>query len=365
MADSIKCPNCSGNLVFDADRQVMYCDYCMSTFNPSELKNTILPETDADTNAGERIRSEKAKTKIRKALGDDGQVFVCNACGASVVADKNTSATFCAFCGSPALINQRLTDEFSPDYIIPFEYGKDEAVNKFFKWCKGGRWTPIDFVSKKNIEKLTGLYVPFWLYNVESSVDIAGEGVSEHSVTVGNTTTVTTSYYQVGRKSNLAWNKIPLDGATRIDDELMEAIEPFRYKDMKKFDPVYMQGFFAERYDLSGDDLKPRLIDRVKKYITQEISPTVKQYNKSFKVTSDDSVIYEPEMLYAMLPVWFLHYKYSGKDYYFCMNGQTGEVAGVAPVSWIKRLVLFCSVLAILAVIARIIIGFILGGFVG
>ncbi len=60
-----------------------------------------------------------------------------------------------------------------------------------------------------------------------------------------------------------------------------------------------------------------------------------------------------------------MHYKYSGKDYYFCMNGQTGEVAGVAPVSWFKRLVLFFAVLAVLAVIGRLIIGMILGGFVG
>ncbi|MBO4494964.1 MAG: hypothetical protein J5752_03805 [Clostridiales bacterium] len=365
MADSIKCPNCSANLVFDADRQKMYCEYCLSTFDPEVLKNTILPETDEKSNAGERTHKKGAKKRIRKALGDDGQVFICNACGASVVADKNTSATFCAFCGSPALLNQRLTEEFSPDYIIPFKYGKDEAVKKFFSWCKGGRWTPIDFVSDKNIEKLTGLYVPFWLYNVESLVDIRGEGATESSYTHGNTTTVTTTYYDVHRKEVMAWSKIPLDGATRIDDDLMEAIEPFKYKEMRKFDPAYMQGFFAERYDLSGDDLKPRLIDRLKKYISQEISPTVRQYNKFFKVKDDNTVIYEPEMLYAMMPVWFLHYKYSGKDYYFCMNGQTGEVAGVAPVSWVKRLVLFFALLAVLAVVGRFIIGLILGGFVG
>ncbi|MBR2752093.1 MAG: hypothetical protein IKD90_13290 [Clostridiales bacterium] len=365
MADSIKCPNCSGNLVFDADRQVMYCDYCMSSFDPSELKNTILPETDDQSNAGERIHKDETSKPDKKALGDDGQVFICNACGASVIADKNTSATFCAFCGSPALLQQRLTEEFSPDYIIPFKYGKDAAVEQFFSWCKGGRWTPIDFVSKKNIEKLTGLYVPFWLYNVGGLVDIRGEGVITTSSTHGNTTTVTTSYYDVVRKKALAWKRIPLDGATRIDDDLMEAIEPFKYKEMKKFDPAYMQGFFAERYDLNGDDLKPRLIDRVKKYITQEIEPTVKKYNRSFKVIEDNTEIYEPAMMYAMMPVWFLHYKYSGKDYYFCMNGQTGEVAGVAPVSWFKRLVLFFAVLAVLAVIGRLIIGMILGGFVG
>lgn len=368
MADSVKCPNCSANLVFDADRQKMICEYCMSAFDPSELMEKaqeILPENDDESDAGERIHKENAEERIRKSLNDEGQQFTCNACGATVVTDKNTSATFCAFCGSPAIVGQRLTEEFSPDYILPFKYGKDQAVAKFFKWCKGGRWTPFDFVSKKNIEKLTGLYVPFWLYNVESLVDVHGEGVEEHSSSSGNTTTVTTSYYSVTRKSQMVWEKIPLDGSKRIDDLLMEAIEPFEFKDMKKFDPVYMQGFFAERYDLTGDDMKPRLINRVKGYITQEIQPTLARYNKSFTLQRDRSVIYEPDMRYAMLPVWFLHYKYNDKDYYFCMNGQTGEVAGTPPVSKLKRVILFFILLAVFAALTRLIVGLILGGFVG
>lgn len=365
MADSIKCPNCGANLTFDADAQVMYCDYCMSRFDPEVLKNTIVAEAEENTNAGDRIHKEEAEEKIKKSLGDEGVQFVCNSCGATVVADKNTSATFCAFCGSPAVISQRLEDEFSPDFIIPFKYGREAAVEKFLKWCKGGRWTPFDFVSDKNIAKLTGLYVPFWLYNVESLVDVQGEGKSESSVSTGNTTVVTTSYYNVTRKQDLFWSKIPLDGATRIDDALMEAIEPFDYKAMVDFDPAYMQGFFAERYDLTGDEMKPRLIERVKTYISQELKPTYKAYNRGVKIKNDNTVIYDPEMMYAMLPVWFLHYKYSGKDYYFCMNGQTGEVAGAAPVSWLKRMILFFAALAILAAIARLIAGWFLGGFVG
>ena len=44
MADSIKCPNCNANLVFDADSQMMVCEYCMSRFTAEQLKNTIVPE---------------------------------------------------------------------------------------------------------------------------------------------------------------------------------------------------------------------------------------------------------------------------------------------------------------------------------
>lgn len=365
MADSIKCPNCSGNLVFDADRQLMVCEYCLSAFTAEQLANTIVPEAPAQTDAGDRIHATNAEEHIRTSLNDTHIQFICNACGAQVVTDRNTSATFCAFCGSPAIISQRLTDEFSPDYIIPFKYGREEAIKKFFKWCKGGRWTPFDFVSDKSIEKLTGLYVPFWLFDARSDVAIWAEGVSESSVTHGSTTTVTTSYYDTIREYQMKWSKIPLDGATYIQDDLMEAIEPFYFKEMVPFDPAYMQGFFADRYDLTGDKLKPRLIRRLKNYITQELTPTYSKYNRGVKVKDDNTRIYEPNMYYAMLPVWFLHYKYNNKDYYFCMNGQTGEVAGVPPVSRLKRFVLFFVLLAALAPIVRLIIGLILWGTVG
>ena len=365
MADSIKCPNCGGNLTFDADLQMLTCEYCLGRFTAEQLKNTIVEEAPEGSVAGERIHQADAAEHIKKSLGDQGVQFICNSCGAQVVTDKNTSATFCAFCGSPAIISQRMSDEFSPDFILPFKYGKDEAIKKFFQWCKGGRWTPYDFVSAKNIEKLTGLYVPFWLYDVDSDIDIIGEGVEEHSKSSGSTTTVTTTYYKVRRHKLLSWSRIPLDGAKRIDDRLMESIEPFDFKKLKKFDPAFMQGFFAERYDLTGDDLKGRLLPRLKEYITEELKPTFRKYNKGMTVKRDNSVIYEPKMYYALLPVWFLHYNYNGKEYNFCMNGQTGEIAGVAPVSRLKRVVLFFIILAIAAAITRFVVGLLMGGFVG
>ena len=103
MADSIKCPNCNANLVFDADSQMMVCEYCMSRFTAEQLKNTIVPEAPEDSDAGSRIHRADAKENIKKKLGDQGVQFICNACGATVVTDANTSATFCAFCGSPAI----------------------------------------------------------------------------------------------------------------------------------------------------------------------------------------------------------------------------------------------------------------------
>ena len=372
MADTIKCPNCTANLVFDADTQKLVCDFCGASFLPDEL--TFIPEETKDhpeemkkPEETSEVSSEKAAPSEEEApeiSTDDYSQFVCNACGAAVITDKTTSASFCAFCGSPALIGQRLTNEFRPKYIIPFAYGREKAIQKFYSWCKGGRYTPISFVSDKNIEKLTGLYVPFWLFDIDGHMDFSGTGIDVNVVSTGSKTVTTTKYYDVKRKGTHHWQRIPLDAETKIDDKLMEAIEPFNYKGLRNYDFKYIPGFFADTYDLEPKDLDQRIRDRAKAYMKEEFKLSTKNYDRMSDV-KDNSTYGEPKAELALLPVWFLSYKYLGKKYQFAMNGQSGEVAGTPPISMVKRFILFSVLLAVLAVITKIIVGLMLGGYVG
>ena len=372
MADTIKCPNCGGNLLFNADLQKLTCEFCGGSFLPEEIKDEVenVASDDAQRTDGD-VKSpldfgtgEVPEEGSGDAIDPNAMNFVCNSCGASLVTDGNTSATFCTFCGSPALVGQRLTRAFRPKYLIPFKYGKDKAITSFFKWCKGGRFAPFGFVSDENVEKITGLYVPFWLFDVTADMDVVGEGDIVNSVTHGDTTTTTTKTYRFTRKGRYGWRNIPLDAETRVDDMLMEAIEPFDFKEMIPYDYRYLPGFFADVYDLTDKDLSSRASKRAKAYLKEEYKKTVKKYN-AVRVKSDNSKVNEPKAEYALLPVWFLHYKYLGKDYNFVMNGQTGEVAGVPPVSIAKRIMLFFILFAIFSVIAKIIAGMMLGGYVG
>lgn len=377
MADTIKCPNCSANLLFDADTQKLTCDFCGGSFAPDDKRITDIAEKlfkDDSHNESSIVEEEGvAQSEAMRGMADEPEIeynlenmheLTCNACGATVVADNNTTASYCAFCGSPAIVSQRLSSEFTPKYIIPFAMGKDRAKESFLKWCKGGRFAPFGFASDKNIEKLTGLYVPFWLFDLDGEMDIEAAAETVKSVTVGNTTTTTTTYYEVSRHGTYKWKNIPLDGSTRIDDKLMEAIEPYDYKDLKIYNPAYLPGFFADKYDQTPEDLKARIIQRGNEYLDEEFRSSTAKYQR-VRIKKEENRLGDYTADYALLPVWFMHYKYLGKDYDFAMNGQTGEVAGVAPISPVKRFVFFCLVAAILSVVARIITAFILGGIAG
>ena len=369
MADSIKCPNCSANLIFDPTSQKLVCEYCGGSFSPAELEKTagdIIDETKDSASDNIEISEDTKLQEHLEAIEDINQApvenieFTCNSCGGTILADMNTSATFCPFCGSPAIVKKSLTGEFKPDYIIPFKITREEAENMFIGWSKGGKFTPFNFVSPENIAKITGLYVPFWLYDFSADFDIEGTANKDYSRGDYSYHEV----YEVARKGHYEWRKIPFDGETRIDDKLMEAIEPYKYNDLRNFDYKYLQGFFADRYDQDPEALKARVDKRFKSYMNDVRKTFFKGYS-SHKITRDDTKVDRPDAKYALLPIWFLSYKYLGKYYYFAINGQTGEIAGTLPVSRVKRLLLFSGILAVSAVIVRLIVGYFMGGYVG
>lgn len=389
MADTIKCPNCGSNLKFDPETQKLGCDFCGASFDPSLFNSEVdelVKESTAPAMQEQPVQEqpqpqmqtqqpqEEVVTDVSEAIGPSEQAaqgasshmdeqveFVCNSCGARVVTDKNTSATFCAFCGSPALVGQRLTNEFKPQYMIPFKVSREKAEQAFMKWAGGGKWTPFGFVSKKNITKLTGLYVPFWLFNIKAHIDI--EATAEDISYSGEYRT--TKYYSLTRQGDVEWQNIPLDGETRIDDKLMEAIEPFNFEKLIPYDYDYIPGFYADRYDQDAQALAKRATDRGISGMDDIIKSSIGRKYDRHRITKNQSTITSMAAHYALLPVWFMAYKYHNKMYYFAMNGQTGEVAGKVPVSTVKKTGFFFIALAIAAVIARLILGIFMRGIWG
>ncbi|MCR4556377.1 MAG: hypothetical protein K5779_00950 [Saccharofermentans sp.] len=142
-SNDTKCPSCGGKLVFEPVEQMLKCDFCGNTYTPEKLELlSQLPDIDA----GAADENEDDKCEI-----------VCNSCGAVLITDKNTAATSCSFCGSPAIISRRLTKQFRPDYLIPFKTTREEAQEKFIEFVKGKKYVPRDYLNKSNLNKIQGI----------------------------------------------------------------------------------------------------------------------------------------------------------------------------------------------------------------
>lgn len=338
-----KCPSCGAAIHFKPELGKFKCDYCDSEFTAEQLKDM------------DKLSKEE----------DNYSNYVnynCPDCGAEIITDDNTAATFCVYCGNTSIIKNRLSGEFAPSKIIPFKVEKKKAIEAFKNLRKGRPLTPKFFTNEKNIEKIQGVYIPFWLYDVNVSGTIEAKATKVSSWTSGDTHYTKTDYYKVIRSGEMSYNKVPVDGSTRFNNDMMNSIEPFDYGKLIDYNHAYLSGFLAEKYDVSSDDAfndaKTRTLNSTR---DEMLSSMIGYSSKNITSNNLDSSINNKE--YVLLPVWMVNVKYNGNYYLFAMNGESGKFIGNIPLDK-KKAFIFTIIIFVISLLICIGISYLiyLGG---
>ncbi|MBQ2275737.1 MAG: hypothetical protein U0L23_09490 [Lachnospiraceae bacterium] len=317
-----KCPTCGGVMTYNAQKQLLECSHCQTSMAADEYDISDL-------------RAEENKTEEFNITS-----YRCPSCGAELITDDYTAATTCSYCGSPTIINDRLSEENAPDLIIPFKFNKAATLEKLKHWCRNGLFTPSDFLSQNSLKKLSGIYVPFWLYDFDTHCSMNAKCSKVRTYIQGDKEYTETSYYEVYRETVASYEKIPADASEKMEDNIMDALEPFYYLDLEDFDMAYFSGYSAEKYNFTAEDMIARVVPRAKGYAESITRNTMRDYD-SINVTSADTDAKMTKATYAFLPVWRYAYRYKGIDYIFSMNGQTGKIIGKPPKSASKIFIVF------------------------
>ncbi len=324
-ASQYKCPNCDAELTFDPSTQQLTCDFCRSEFTMDKIKEIyadVQPESAEETEQKEEFESHT-------------NLYQCKSCGAEIMAEDDTTATFCYYCHSPVILSGRLKGDFKPSKIIGFHIEREQAEKIFKDWCGKKKFIPADFKSQQQLEKMTGLYVPFWVTDCDVNADFQALGKKVRSWSSGSYRYTETKEYTVIRKAKIKVEGIPADGESKIEDLLMESIEPFDYTALKPFDMSYFSGFFADKYDVDKAAVFPRIQERVTQASKNVINQSISGYSSTI-VQHQRYDIERTKWQYIMLPVWFMTYRYNDKIYEFAINGQTGKLAGTPPLDKAK-----------------------------
>ncbi|WP_135549257.1 TFIIB-type zinc ribbon-containing protein [Paenibacillus cymbidii] len=321
-----KCPNCGSSMVFDSETGMLTCQSC-------GRKDNI--EQHADPLAAPNSYAEGEAVE-----------YHCKSCGAIVITDAETTATVCSFCGSPIVLGDRLTGKLAPVKVIPFAISKEEAMAAFRKWCRNGRLTPNGFMTADRVKGITGMYVPFWLYDLNNHIEVQAHGTKVRSYRQGDYQYTETSHFEVYRKIRLDYRNVPIDASVKMNDELMDKLEPFPYEQLKSFKTPYLAGFLAEKYSYTDEELFPRAKQKISAFIDAYIRSTMSGYSTVTNTSKQIDTPFQPAD-YVLLPVWVVHYDYKRLAYTFAMNGQTGKVVGKPPISKAKVSAWFAGVAGI------------------
>lgn len=373
MVTQFKCPSCGNDLSFDASTGKLQCPSCghsmpieetpktevynQSPADPSDV--TMFDPNDIPEECSYQYVGE-ASIPHTEFSDTDVNEYQCNNCGAIILAGKDTTATLCSFCGSPVVLTDRLSGKLAPAKVIPFRITREDAQARFKKWCKNGRFTPNSFRQADRVKNITGIYVPFWLFDMNGNGDVDATCTRVRSYTRGQYRTTETSYFHVYRKFNVHYIKVPVDASEKMNDDLMDKLEPYSYSDLKTFELPYLSGFLAEKYNYTDSDLYPRIHDRITAYINDYIQSTLTGYTTT-RINRKDVHIKPINAFYTLLPVWMVCYDYKDSEHIFAMNGQTGKIVGKPPLDKGKIAKWFALLSAASFAVAKV-VGFFIGG---
>ncbi len=327
-----KCPACGAGIAFNSEKQLFCCEYCLSEFSKEQVESQA-------TDAAE----PEAETAQADTFGEEMLSYSCANCGAEVFADKDTVADYCYYCHNPVVAGGRLTGQLRPHKIIPFAYDKAAAEKKFLEFA-GKKWfVPRDFFSEKQVEKITGVYYPFWLTDADIAAGCSAKAQKVRTWKAGKNLYTETSHYRLYRRGNIHFEDITTGAYDKEDKSMLEGILPYPSDALQDFSMPYLSGYLAKKRNVEKEEVLSEVKTRMSNYSTTMLRETMRGYTA---VQPEGTTVEMQKVFweYALLPIWILTYKQGDKIYTYAMNGHTGKVYGELPISKKKLWLLFAAV---------------------
>lgn len=310
----IRCPGCSGALRWSPKLQKLKCIHCESLYDAKELNS---PDYEKDT--------------------IECNIFACTSCGAELAINDVEAATFCAYCGQPAIVFERVSEILRPARILPFKVDRDEAESIIRARFRKGTFVPRS-IKNFEVERMSGIYVPYRIYDIQ---------YHDRQVISGKQNKTPRTWH---RKATTVFKGIETDASRNFCNESSDRLAPFELGGMVAFHEAYLSGFYADRYDDKPFFTELRAKELCKDMFDKEVLKSI-QGGSDLSVDESKPKHKILQQEYVLLPVWFLTLRYKDKPYTMLVNGQNGKIIGSVPFAKFKAVAAFLGLLVFLLLI--------------
>ena len=304
MATMFPCPNCGGQLRYSIEGHALLCQSC------GELTEM------ADYKPDQQIGFDTLTTNI----------YECPTCGGEIQLFDNDGMEFCPFCGNQAIMQEKFSTEGAPKYVLPFKLTKEQAKNKYNQVTSKIHFAPEGLNNRDSIDKMVGLYVPYYLYDYSATDKITFKGTSRD----------THGEYTIINKANVTVNvdvdhiKVPFDASQSLDDTMAEVLEPFPMEELEDFNPGFLSGFFVENSTVEKDLYQNESQNKAIDYLTNRVMTQAGIYQPEFGARSQVEGTLTNDVRYnctdgAYLPMYFMTSREGDRVAYSIVNGATGK----------------------------------------
>lgn len=343
---------------FDPATGGMRCPYCGVTQAVAEDVKRAVTE-----NPLEDIDPSRFAQMSAKAMQVE-----CSTCGSVVTFEPPVVAGDCPFCAAKIVVQPKSADPLiAPDGLLPFGVPKDKAGAEVKQWLASRWFAPSDLQKMAQPDGLSGMYLPFWTFDAEVVTQYTGQRGEYYYETVyetvrdaqGRQSQVArqvrhTRWWPASGTVENSFDDLLVPATKSVDLGRLQALEPWDLPGVRPYEPAFLAGFKAQRYQLE----LPAGFDAAK----QQMKPVIRQAierdigGDEQRVNSTQPEYFDVTFKHLLLPVWLGAYRYQGKVFQVLVNARTAEVQGERPYSAGKiaaAVLIAIFVLIIIVMLAR------------
>lgn len=314
-----KCPSCDAAMKYNPTTNKLECEYCGTTIDIPEEK---------------KVQSTISRKDRDQALQEMEPlpVYNCLSCGAEVLVSQETGALTCPYCQNNIVLTQQFSGTIKPDGIIPFRITPETLSKEVQSFYKDKVLLSKNFFSDSRMGKVTGVYVPFWVFDCDVKGDVEFKGSKQGpSYRQGDYIFTEVKHYRLERNVSMSFANLTVDASDKLDDNLMDSVCPYDLKEIKPFDIRYLAGYVADRFDKTSAEVQGRNDERVTNTAAgQALGRTTGGFG-NVHLARNQLKPFMKKTKYVLLPMYLFHIDFEGKKYEFAVNGQTGKVVGTLP----------------------------------
>ena len=325
------------------------CGHADAISSPQALMAARHPFAEAISRSGVR----------QVSISEQAIQVSCDGCGSVVVFEPPEVAGTCPFCGGAIVAEPKAADPLiSPDGVLPVKVTRNAAQTEVQRWL-ASRWLAPNALRRiAEPEGISGVYLPFWSYASDTRTQYVGER-GEHYIETesytetdsnGNTVQQSrqvqrTRWHGTSGEVSRSFTDLLIPATRAVNQRRLVALEPWDIQAMRPYDPAYLAGFKAQRYQIELADG----FAKAKEVMEAEIREAVRQDigGDEQRIASMQTEYAAVTFLHLLLPVWMAAYRFQAKVYQVLVNARTGDVHGERPYSSAKIALLSLAILLV------------------
>jgi len=333
------CPDCGGELEWNAAKQVLACPYC-----------GCVPKQQP-VNAAEAGIAEHNLEKALAGAGDDRRGYgaetikvKCQSCNAISVFEPSRVAQRCEFCGSPSIVPyQETRDVITPETVLPVKLDSGRVRDIVKDWVRSRWFAPDALKSQALTDTLKAIYLPYWTFDAASHADWTATSGDYYYTTESYTDSKGqrqtrqvqhVRWYPTSGQLDHFFDDALIPGTIGVRMDLLHQVEPFPTKELKPYDPSFLRGWTVERYQVDLRKASELNVDQMNQAMRELCAAQVPgDTHRDLQVQASYA---QRTFKHILVPVWLVTYTLGAKTYQVLVNGYTGKTAGDRPISWVK-----------------------------